>query len=77
MIQCASMKLDPRRIEMVDEDMAAVLRRMTGAQRLKIAEGMFRSARQTIACFLKQRHPDWDDQQVQRETVRSLSHGAV
>jgi hypothetical protein len=71
------MKLDPRNIEVIDEEMAQVFRGMTGAQRLKIASDLFRSARRMIASHLAAEHPDWDDERIQRETSRRISHGAV
>lgn len=71
------MRIDPRNIEVVDDDMAEVYRSMTGAQRLKIANDMFESARRMIASHLASEHPDWDQQRIQEETARRLSHGAV
>ena len=71
------MAIDPRNIEVLDDEMAAVFRAMTGAQRLKIASGMFSSARRMIASHLASEHPDWDEQRIQQETARRLSHGAV
>lgn len=65
------------RIEVLDEDMARVLRAKTGAERLKIASDMFASARRMIASHLAAEHPDWDEQQIERETSRRISHGAV
>jgi hypothetical protein len=70
-------RIDPRNIEVVDDDMAQVFRAMTGAQRLKIANDMFESARRMIASHLASEHPDWDEQRLQEETARRLSHGAV
>lgn len=69
--------LDDLRIEVVDDDMARILRGMTGAERLKIASDMFSSARRMLASHLASEHPDWDEEQVQRETSRRISHGAV
>jgi hypothetical protein len=71
------MAIDLRNFEVVDEEMARVFRGMTGAQRLKIASDMFSSARRMIASHLATEHPDWDEQRVQKETARRLSHGAV
>ena len=65
------------RIEVMDDDMARVLRTKTGAERLKIASDMFSSARKMIASLLASEHPDWTEEQVQRETSRRISHGAV
>jgi hypothetical protein len=69
--------LDDLRIEMVDHDMARILRAKSGAERLKIASGMFASARRMIASHLAAEHPDWSEEQIQRETSRRISHGAV
>jgi hypothetical protein len=71
------MPIDLRNFEVLDGEMAAVFRTMTGAQRLKIASDMFRSARRMIASHLAEEHPDWDGQRLQEETARRLSHGAV
>ena len=61
----------------LDDDMARVLRGMTGAERLKIANGMFNSARRMIASHLAAEHPDWDQERIEQETARRISHGAV
>jgi hypothetical protein len=71
------MGIDPRNIEVMDDDMAEVFRTMTGAQRLKIASDLFRSARNMIASHLAAEHPDWDPQRLREEVARRLSHGAV
>jgi len=71
------MPIDPRNFEVLDDAMAEVFRAMTGAQRLKIASDMFASARRMIASHLAAEHPDWDEQRIQEETARRLSHGAV
>ena len=67
----------PVQIEVLTEDIAAVLREKTGAERLAIADGLFRQARQMLLHHLRARHPDWDDQQIAHEAARRLSHGAV
>ena len=69
--------LDDLRIEVMDDEMAQLLRSKTGAERLKIASDMFASARRMIASHLAAEHPDWDEERIQRETSRRISHGAV
>ena len=64
-------------IEVVDHEMAAVLRTKTGAERLQIASDMFASVRRMIASHLAAEHPDWDEERVQRETSNRISHGAT
>lgn len=65
------------RIEIIDEEMAVVLRHKTGAERLEIASRMFASARRMLLSHLRSVHPDWDQHEVEREAARRLSHGAV
>jgi hypothetical protein len=65
------------RVEVVDEDLAEVLRRKTPAERLAIASGLWRSARVLLAGNLRSLHPDWDEARLQQEVLRRLSHGAV
>ncbi len=64
-------------IEIVDRDMAAILRTKTEAERLQIAWGMWRSARTMLDNLLRAEHPDWDDRRRQQEVARRLSHGTV
>ena len=65
------------RFEMVDDDMAQILRSKTGAERLRIASGMFASARRMISSYLATQHPDWSPEQIQKEVARRISHGAI
>ena len=72
------MKLQPidlKRIEVVDDDMARVMRSKTGAERLAIASGMFASARRMLSTHLEQKHPEWTPERLQREVARRLAHG--
>jgi len=71
------MRLDKQQIEAVDDEMAQVLRLKTGAERLRIASGMFSSARQMIVSQLAKQHPDWDEREINAEAARRLSHGAL
>lgn len=67
----------PEDIEVVDDAMARIYASKTGAERLAIAHGMFRSASSMLRSHLRSEHPDWSEQKIGRETVRRLSHGAV
>jgi Rv0078B-related antitoxin len=69
--------IDPQRppvIEVVDPAMAAVLRRKTGAERLKIANDMFVGARRILLGYLRAQHPQWDERQLEQEAARRISH---
>ena len=65
------------RIEVIDEEMAAVLRLKSGAERLAIASRLFGGARRMLLSHLRAIHPDWDQRQIEREAARRLSHGTV
>jgi len=67
----------PEKLEVVDDEMAEIFRRKTGAERLKIAFGLFSSARRMLTSHLTSEHPDWDEERVRREVVRRISRGAV
>jgi hypothetical protein len=64
-------------IEVVSEEVAAVLRTKTGAERLAIAGRMFSSARKMLLSHLGTEHPEWSARQIEQEAARRLSHGAV
>lgn len=59
----------------VDDTMAMILRSKTPAERLEIAFGMWRYARNTILRIVQAEHPEWSPDEVQRETARRLLHG--
>jgi hypothetical protein len=61
----------------VTDEMAEILRQKTGAERLAIADGMWRSIWRMLYWSFKSEHPDWSDEQCAHETARRMSHGAV
>lgn len=67
-------RLEVRRIEVMDDEMAAVLRAKSGAERLQIAFGLFESARRMLTSMLAADHPDWSEERLRREVARRLAH---
>jgi hypothetical protein len=59
-------------IEVIDDDTADVLRRLTPAQSLASAHGMWRYARQRLIAQVQREHPDWDEQARCAEVARRL-----
>lgn len=53
-----SLRLDPGRIEVVDEAMAEILRRKTPAERIRIGFTLWISARNMLRTHLKRTHPE-------------------
>ncbi len=71
--------MNPRRpvVEIIDPMMVEILRKKTPAERLKVAFGMWESARVMIRGVLRQQHPEWSESQILRESAWRLSHGAT
>ena len=57
--------------EQASPEQLAILRAMTGGQRLQLAEQLYWSARKLTAAGVRQRHPDWSEKQVKAE-VRAI-----
>ncbi len=66
-----------QKMEILDDAMAEILRQKTPAERLAIANGMWRFARDMIRATITREHPDWTEGEVSRMVARRLSHGAV
>lgn len=71
------MRLDRGQIEVVDDIVAGILQRKTPAERIGIGFGLWTSARNMLSAYLRSEHPEWSDEQLQREIARRMSHGAV
>ena len=65
----------PINIEVVDEQMAAILRSKTPAERIAMTSAAHRTARLLASAGVRFQHPDWDESQVQREVVRRVCGG--
>ena len=70
------MWLDPKRYEIMDEEMARIIRAKTPDERLAIAESLWRMAHRLIKGALRQDNPQWSEEQLDRETARRMSGGA-
>lgn len=74
-IGSAPMRTDQMDPEVVDEEMAAVLKGKTPAERLRVAFGLWTSTKRMLERILRSQHPDWDDIEVQKEVAKRMSHG--
>jgi len=63
--------------EVLDDALAAILRRKTPTERLEIAFRLWTFAQQVIRETLRRDHPDWDEAKIRRHVARRMSHGAV
>ena len=67
-------RLDKDRIECPDDVMVEIYKKKSPAERIKIASGMWESARKQISAVIRSLHPDWKDDQVNKEVIKRLSH---
>ena len=58
---------DPKQIE--------ILRAMSGARRLEMAEALYWFAREMKLAGLRFQHPDWSEEQLNQEVRRLFLHG--
>ena len=63
-------------IEMIDDVTAGLLRRMTGAERLALADRTIQGAREAILFRITREHPDWPPARVRAELARRLGYDA-
>lgn len=68
------MMLDPHRIEVVDADMAAVLRAKTPAERTAIAANLWEYGRDFVLASVRRQNPGLDEEAVKREFLRRFLH---
>lgn len=67
---------DVSRTEMVNSRVAAILRGKPGMERLRLAHEAWELAHARLVAFLAQKHPEWDQQQIQRALAKRLSRDA-
>lgn len=70
-----SQTVNPNRIEVIDDQMAEILRSKTPAERIEMIGAANRTARRLAAAGVRFQHPDWDNSQVQAEVIRRVSGG--
>jgi len=57
-------RYDPRRIEVLDDDMVEVLRKKTPAERVALVLEANQTMRLLLEAHLRNRHPEWDDGRI-------------
>ena len=60
--------------ERTSPEQITVLRALTGARRLRLAEQLYWSARKMKAAGLRSQHPDWPEQRLSDEVRQIFSH---
>ncbi len=71
-----NLKIDPRRIEVLDPKVAEILRTKTGTERVQMTVESNRSMRRRLEAFIRKAHPTWTDDEVRTEIARRVLDGA-
>jgi hypothetical protein len=67
-----SRTIDPRHIEVIDDDLANILREKTPVERIQMIGDANDTARLLAAAGIRYCHPDWSENQIQREIARRM-----
>lgn len=67
--------VDPRNLEVVDDQLAEVLRCKSPAEKVAMVAAANRTARLLAAAGIRFQHPEWDDSQIQAEVIRRVTGG--
>jgi len=70
-------RLDHSRIEMVDPKVAEILRKKEIWERVQMAFEANDFARQIVETSVRNRRPDWDDDNVMREVAKRMCGEAI
>ena len=70
-------RIDPRKIEAVDPAVSAILRAMQPHERIALAVDAHETARELVQAQVMRMHPEWPEDQVQREVARRLTGETV
>lgn len=69
------MRLDKGQIEVVDDKVAEILKKKTGQERLKMVWDAWTFFHQSLESYLKGVHPEWTQEQIQKEMVKRVTYG--
>ena len=65
-------RLDAGQIEVIEDELADVLRRKTPAERVAMISEANETMRLLISAGLRRRHPEWPEERLKAELVRRM-----
>jgi len=68
--------IQPGQIEVIDDELAVILRQMPPSERIRMAADANDTARALSAAGIRFQHPDWSEVQVQHEVARRMLNAA-
>jgi hypothetical protein len=69
------LRLDRGQIEVVDDRVAEILRGKSGPERLDMVWDAWAFFEKRIRLYLKNRHPEWTEEQIRKEIIRRVTYG--
>lgn len=63
-------------IEVIDDESAAVLRKIPGSKRLAMVDELIAFGRNLMRSRMRELHPDWDEGKIAREVARRIADAA-
>ncbi|MCC7476259.1 MAG: hypothetical protein IT425_12760 [Pirellulales bacterium] len=69
-------RLELANLEVVDRELAQILRSKSAAEKVAMICAANRTARILAAAGVRHLHPGWTEQQVQQEVIRRVCRGA-
>ena len=69
------MSFDPRRIEVIDDESAAVLRAKSGAERVRMIDELMGFYRRAVTAKLRRQYPHWTEAEIENEIARRIAGG--
>jgi hypothetical protein len=70
------MPIDPRRIEVMDDCVAEILRTKSADDCLRMLDGMWLFIRDLTSGGLREQHPDWSNAMIDDEVARRMADAA-
>lgn len=67
--------LDPRRIELLDPEVAAMLKAKSPAEKLGMAFEMQKLVRGVLFSRIRSQHPDWTSPEIDKAVAQRINRG--
>ena len=61
-------------IEVIDDESAAVLRKLPGSKRLAMVDELVAFGRNLMRSRMRQLHPEWDELMIARAVARNIAN---
>lgn len=65
------------KIEKLDDKMVKILKNKSGLQRLEIAFGLWKFARNSLEKYLRSKNPKWSKKKINKEILRRFLSGSI